>query len=87
MRDPRLTKYAKANRKQMSEPAMRIWLQLRAKRLEGVKFYREKVIGEYIADFSANSPKLVSRSMAILTMWTMTLTGSERTIWSSEDTG
>ena len=38
---------------------MRIWLQLRAKRLEGVKFYREKVIGEYIADFSANSPKLV----------------------------
>ena len=59
MRDPRLTKYAKANRKQMSEPAMRIWLQLRAKRLDGVKFYREKVIGEYIADFAANAPKLV----------------------------
>ena len=59
MRDPRLTKYAKDNRQHMSEPAMRIWLQLRAKRFEGVKFYREKVIGDYIADFAANEPKLV----------------------------
>ena len=59
MRDPRLTKYARANRQHMSEPAMRIWLQLRAKRFEGVKFYREKVIGDYIADFAANHPKLI----------------------------
>ncbi len=59
MRDPRLTKFAKANRKQMPEPALRMWLQLRAKRLEDVKFYREKVIGDYIADFSSNQPKLV----------------------------
>ncbi len=59
MRDPGLTEFAKANRKQMSEPAMRMWLQLRAKRFEGIKFYREKVIGAYIADFAANEPKLV----------------------------
>ena len=59
MRDPRLTAFAKANRKQMSEPAMRIWLQLRAKRFEGIKFYREKVIGDCIGDFAANEPKLV----------------------------
>ena len=59
MRDPRLTKYAKSNRQQMSEPAMRIWLQLRAKRFMGVKFYREKVIGDYIADFASNHPQLV----------------------------
>lgn len=59
MRDPRLTGYAKANRRQMSEPAKRIWLQLRAGRFMGIKFRREKVIGPYIADFAANDPKLV----------------------------
>ncbi|WP_088306996.1 endonuclease domain-containing protein [Novosphingobium sp. B 225] len=59
MRDQRLTAFAKANRKAMSEPATRMWLQLRAGRFEGIKFRREKVIGEYIADFAANDPKLV----------------------------
>ena len=59
MRDPRLTAYARANRRQMSEPAMRLWLQFRAKRFLGTKFRREKVIGDYIADFAANDPKLV----------------------------
>ncbi len=59
MRDPRLTNFAKANRKEMSEPAMRIWLELRAGRFMGIKFRREKVIGEYIADFASNDPKLV----------------------------
>ena len=59
MRDPRLTAFAKANRREMSEPATRVWLQLRAERFMGVKFRREKVIGNYIADFAANEPKLV----------------------------
>ncbi len=59
MRDPRLTAYARANRKVKSEPATRMWLQLRAERFMGVKFRREKVIGHYIADFAANDPKLV----------------------------
>ena len=59
MRDPRLTKFAKDNRQQMSEPATRMWLQLRATRFMGVKFHREKVIGDYIADFAANNPRLV----------------------------
>ncbi|MEQ1552446.1 DUF559 domain-containing protein [Sphingorhabdus sp.] len=59
MRDPRLTGYARTNRRQMSEPATRMWLQLRAERFMGVKFRREKVIGSYIADFAANDPKLV----------------------------
>jgi very-short-patch-repair endonuclease len=59
MRDPRLTSYARENRQQMSEPAMRMWLQLRAERFLGIKFRREKVIGNYIADFAANDPKLV----------------------------
>ena len=59
MRDPELISYAKANRKVMSEPATRMWLQLRAERFMGIKFRREKVIGTYIADFAANDPKLV----------------------------
>jgi len=59
MRDTRLTGYAKVMRRQMTEPETRLWLQLRAGRFEAVKFRRQKVIGHYIADFSANAPKIV----------------------------
>ncbi|MEA3264322.1 MAG: DUF559 domain-containing protein [Pseudomonadota bacterium] len=59
MRDARLTAFARENRKSMSEPATRLWLQLRASRFMGIKFRREKVIGPYIADFAANDPRLV----------------------------
>ncbi len=59
MRDAELTKRAKSMRKEMTEPETRMWLQLRAKRFAQVKFRRQKVIGNYIADFAANAPKLV----------------------------
>ena len=59
MRDRRLTDFARENRKAMSEPATRMWFQLRASRFMSVKFRREKVIGAYIADFAANDPRLV----------------------------
>ena len=59
MRDPILTQRAKTMRKEMSEPESRIWLALRAERFENVKFRRQKVIGDFIADFAANDPKLV----------------------------
>ena len=59
MRDAELTKRARENRKRMSEPETRLWLALRAKRFETVKFRRQKVIGTYIADFAANDPRLV----------------------------
>ncbi|WP_183611240.1 DUF559 domain-containing protein [Novosphingobium hassiacum] len=59
MRDTRLTQFARENRKAMSEPETRMWLQLRAERFESVKFRRQKVIGRYVADFAANEPKLV----------------------------
>ncbi len=45
-------------RREMTEPEIRIWLKLRAKRFEGIKFRKHKVIGHYIVDFSANEPKL-----------------------------
>jgi very-short-patch-repair endonuclease len=63
MRDPELTTRARAMRTEMSEPETRLWLQLRAKRFDAVKFRRQKVIQDeqhrYIADFAANDPKLV----------------------------
>ena len=58
MRDPRLIEFAKQMRREMTEPEIRIWLKLRAKRFGEVKFRKHKVIGRYIIDFSSNEPKL-----------------------------
>ncbi|WP_373488978.1 endonuclease domain-containing protein [Blastomonas sp.] len=54
-----MTKRAKAMRLEATEPEIRLWLELRAKRFAGVKFRRQKVIGKYIADFASRSPMLV----------------------------
>lgn len=43
----------------MTEPEVRLWLALRGRRLSGVRFSRQVVIGAYIADFCARSRKLV----------------------------
>ncbi len=59
MRPSLLTKRAKAMRLEATEPEIRLWLELRAKRFAGVKFRRQKVIGKYIADFASRSPMLV----------------------------
>ncbi len=63
MRDPKLTNRARKMRREMTEPETRLWLQLRAKRFEEIKFRRQKVIQDdthrYIVDFAANDPKLV----------------------------
>jgi very-short-patch-repair endonuclease len=63
MRDPELTKRAREMRTEMTEPETRLWLELRAKRFDHVKFRRQKVIQDddhrYIVDFAANDPKLV----------------------------
>ncbi|MES2095119.1 MAG: DUF559 domain-containing protein, partial [Pseudomonadota bacterium] len=50
---------AKAMRREPSEPEARLWYHLRAKRLNGVKFSNQVLIGPYTADFSARSRKLV----------------------------
>lgn len=59
MRNALLTQRAKEMRKQMPEPETQLWLQLRGSRFQGIKFRRQKVIGNYIADFAANEPKLI----------------------------
>jgi very-short-patch-repair endonuclease len=59
MRDPRLIEFAKKMRREQTEPELRLWLELRAQRFQGVKFRRQKVIGRYIADFSSRAPMIV----------------------------
>jgi very-short-patch-repair endonuclease len=58
MRDHASLKHAQAMRKEMPEPELRMWLELRAARFRGIKFRRQKVIGKFIADFASNQPKL-----------------------------
>ena len=59
MRDAISLDRARQMRKAMPEPEARLWLELRARRFQGIKFRRQKVIGQYIADFASNDPKLV----------------------------
>ncbi|MGJ3649625.1 endonuclease domain-containing protein [Sphingomonas sp. GlSt437] len=59
MRDAKLTGFARNNRKALTEPETRLWLALRAKRFEKVKFRRQKVVGPYIVDFASRGPMLV----------------------------
>ncbi|WP_082472629.1 endonuclease domain-containing protein [Sphingomonas sp. Leaf357] len=46
-------------RSEPTGPEARLWYHLRAKRLNGVKFSRQVVIGAFIADFAARSHRLV----------------------------
>ncbi len=46
-------------RREQTGPEIRLWLELRAQRFQGVKFRRQKVIGRYIADFSSRAPMIV----------------------------
>ncbi len=59
MRDWRLIEFAKRMRREQTEPEIRLWLELRAQRFQGIKFRRQKVIGRYIADFASREPMIV----------------------------
>ena len=59
MRDPRLIEFAKQMRREMTAAEKRLWHEIRAKRFFDVKFRAQKVIGNYIADFSSREPMLV----------------------------
>lgn len=45
--------HAKAMRSEPTGPEARLWYHLRAKRLNGVKFTQQVLIGRYIVDFAA----------------------------------
>ena len=57
--DPVLLDRARAMRKTPSPIEQKLWFGLRAKRLNGIKFSRQVVIGAYIVDFVCRSRKLV----------------------------
>jgi very-short-patch-repair endonuclease len=46
-------------RKNMTDAEMLLWSKLSGKQLEGFQFYRQKIIGNYIADFYCPKSKLV----------------------------
>jgi len=58
-KDKRQLDHAKAMRSEPTGPEARLWYHLRAKRLNGVKFSNQVLIGPYTVDFAARSQKLV----------------------------
>jgi very-short-patch-repair endonuclease len=46
-------------RRSMTEAEKLLWSRIRGKQLKGVQFYRQKVIGNYIADFYCANSKIV----------------------------
>ena len=54
-----LRKNAKRLRSDMTEAEWALWYHLWAKRFCGIKFYRQKIVGHYIADFLSLNPKLI----------------------------
>ncbi len=50
---------ARALRSEMTDAEQKLWFHLRRKQLGGVQFFRQRPIGEYIADFFAPTIQLV----------------------------
>ena len=54
-----LKKFARELRKRMTDDEIRLWARLRLHRLNGHRFQRQRIIGNYIVDFYCPSAKLV----------------------------
>ena len=54
-----LIKYSQNLRNNMTDAERRLWSKLRLKQLNGYRFYRQRVIGNYIVDFCSPALKLV----------------------------
>ncbi len=50
---------ARSLRSNQTEAEQRLWYHLRARRFFGLKFKRQKPVGNYIVDFVCFSPKLI----------------------------
>lgn len=53
-----LSAYAKANRRQPTEPEKRLWAALRAHRLNGIPFTRQVPVAGFILDFAARRERI-----------------------------
>ncbi|WP_430414538.1 endonuclease domain-containing protein [Parasphingorhabdus sp.] len=56
--EKRLTKRARALRRDMTEVERKLWSRLRNRQLESTKFVKQFPIGPYVADFAARSIRL-----------------------------
>ena len=54
-----LKQTARNLRKTMTDAELKLWFQLRGKKVAGVQFYRQKPIGPYVVDFYAPAAGLV----------------------------
>jgi len=54
-----LLERARSLRSNQTEAEQRLWYYLRARRFSGLKFKRQKPVGNYIVDFVCFSPKLI----------------------------
>lgn len=55
----KLKTYSRELRKNMTDAERRLWSKLRLKQLEGYRFQRQRIIGEYIVDFYCAGAKLI----------------------------
>ena len=51
--------FARELRKNPTDTEFKLWQNIRAKRLKGCQFYRQKNIGNYIVDFYCSAGKLI----------------------------
>lgn len=59
MRNPITQKHAKNLRQNLTKAEAILWNYLKGKKIEGVKFRRQFLVGNYIADFAAIEIKLI----------------------------
>jgi very-short-patch-repair endonuclease len=55
----KLKGFARELRKNLTDAELKLWQNLRGKRLKGYQFYRQKNIGNYIVDFYCPAGKLI----------------------------
>ena len=58
-KSPKLIQRVRELRKEQTPPEWKLWQVLRNRRLDGIKFKRQTVIGKYIVDFSCAEMNLV----------------------------
>jgi len=57
--DKNLKPFSQKLRSTMTDAETLLWSKIRGKQLKGMQFYRQKIIGRYIADFYCAAAKLV----------------------------
>ena len=57
--DRKLKLFSRRLRREMTDAEQRLWSRLRRKQLQGIQFYRQKPLGEYVVDFYAPAVCLV----------------------------